>query len=419
MKDWDKDEVQRLIELLGEEDFDRKGAIGRAVAKLGTGRTQGAARKAFAGPKFRKGTLSQYLRGAPNRLDAIPPPPATPTMPSAPDTASDTVEGAEQKQIEALVKATKKEQVPFEQLCDDLDLSPKRLRELIEVAQGRGFYVETSGDRVGWRVPPPRDDIQDIGVPPVIGETQRVGVFSDLHLGSKYCLRPQLREFVQHAYDSGVREILCPGDVLDGCYKHGQWELTHHGLDAQTEDLFETLPELPGLKYHAITGNHDQTFEDKAGLDVGKHIEAAFRLRGRTDLRFHGNRGAFLRVRGALVHLWHPKKGSGYALSYGLQKQVEKYSPGQKPQILLTGHWHIFCHIAERGIEAIGCPTFQGGGSSFGKSLGGSPTMGGLILSWDLTEHRTMRGFQIEARRYFEKEQLHDIEAGFVVQGAA
>jgi DNA polymerase II small subunit/DNA polymerase delta subunit B len=270
--------------------------------------------------------------------------------------------------------------------------------------------VDVEHDHVGIRPTVDETRIQDIGVPPVVGERQRVAVISDLHLGSKYCLREQLIEFVRYAYASGVRQVLCPGDVLDGCYKHGLWELSHHGVDAQTDDLIEVLPHLPGLSYHAITGNHDETFEDTCGMSVGQFITDRFRSRGRHDIRFYGRRGAFLRIGGAIVELWHPRGGGAYAKTYKLQKKIEGYPVGHKPHLLLTGHWHQFGHVYERGVHGFLCPTFQGGGSAFGKSLGGAPTIGGLMLSWDMTEGGTMRQFVSEYRAYFEAERIHCID---------
>lgn len=298
----------------------------------------------------------------------------------------------------------KKGPVPFQTLCDKLDLSPSKTQTLIEEARKSGLLIHTEHNHVAFKSKAPDDRIKPVGIAPVVGVRQKVAVISDTHLGSKYCLREQLKDFVHYAYAQGVREILHPGDVLDGIYKHGLFEVSHTGIDAQTQDLFETLPQLPGLTYHAITGNHDFTFTEAVGVSVGEYITNYFRERGRNDIKFYGDRGAFLKIRGAVVHLWHPRSGGAYAKSYGIQKQVEKYS-SIKPQILLTGHWHIYCNIYERGVHAIACPTFQGGGSAYGKSLGGAPAIGGLLLSWDLTEHGTIRSFVVEKRSYFEEEK--------------
>lgn len=312
--------------------------------------------------------------------------------------------------MQRLVAATKKGPITFEALCDKMGLPPGKTKALIADAREMGIRLHIEHDHVG--IPPsvPEDRVRTVGIAPVIGERQKVAVISDLHLGSKYCLRDQLKEFIHYAYSEGIREVLCPGDVLDGGYRHGIFEVSHTGIDAQAEDLFQTLPQLPGLNYRCITGNHDFTFTESVGVNVGDFLEGYFRKRGRTDLHFYGDRGAFLRIKGAVVHLWHPRSGVSYARSYAIQKHIEKYSSGEKPNILLCGHWHVYCHVYERGVHGIACPTFQGGGSAFGKSLGGAPAIGGMILSWDLTKHGTMRHFIHEYRAYFEVEKPHTIE---------
>jgi hypothetical protein len=152
------------------------------------------------------------------------------------------------------------------------------------------------------------------------------------------------------------------------------------------------------------SGNHDETFTSESGIDAGEFIESYFRKRGREDFKFYGNRGAFLKIRGAVVHLWHPRSGGAYAVSYPLQKKIEGYA-ALKPQVLLAGHWHRFCRIEERNVHALACPTFQAGRSAFSKSLTGAPAIGGLILSWTVTRDGTLRDFSDEKRSYFEVER--------------
>lgn len=306
------------------------------------------------------------------------------------------------------IALTKKGPIDFHTLCDKLNLPPSKTKQIIDDAEKQGVRVHIEHNHVGIRLPEPDERIRSIGIAPVVGQRQKVAVISDTHLGSKYCLREQLKDFVHYAYDQGVREILHPGDVIDGVYRHGMWEVSHSGLDEQARDLYETLPKLPGLSYHGITGNHDFTFTEQIGADVGSFLSNYFKERGRNDLHFYGNRGAFLKVRGAVIHLWHPRSGVSYARSYALQKNIEKYS-SIKPQIMLAGHWHVYCHVYERGVHGIACPTFQGGGSAFSKSLGGAPAIGGLILAWDLTAHGTIRSFCIEKRSYFESERAFDV----------
>lgn len=344
------------------------------------------------------------------RFEREPDPIADPLPFKATEPAAKPTRGASSSVMERIHAAVKGGPVSFADLCDALDMSPSKARAAVEEARASGMRIDVEHDHVGMRPTVDETRIQEIGVPPVVGGTQHLAVISDLHLGSKYCLREQLKDFVHHAYNSGVREVMVPGDLLDGCYKHGLWELSHHGLDEQTDDLFATLPHLPGLRYHAITGNHDETFEDTCGIHVGPYITDRFRSRGRNDLRFYGRRGAFVRVGGATVEMWHPRGGGSYAKSYRLQKKIEGYAVGHKPHLLLVGHWHQYCHLLERGVHAFLCPTFQGGGSSFGKSLGGAPTIGGLVMSWEMTEGGTMRRFRHEYSAYYEAERIAHVD---------
>lgn len=297
-----------------------------------------------------------------------------------------------------------KRPIAFPELCDKLDLSPGKVKALVERARAEGVRVHVEHNEVSLYFPEPIDKVQKTGVAPVVGTRQQLGVISDTHLGSKYCLREQLKDCVHYLYERGVRHIVHPGDMLDGCYDHGKYELTHVGVEDQTRDFFEVLPALPGLRYHVIGGNHDQTFTDASGVDTPKFIVNYFNKRGRYDITEYGMRSAHLLINGVVVNLWHPKGGGAYAKSYNTQKKCEGYG-AIKPQILLTGHYHFFDYHEDRAIQAIACPTFQGGQSAYGKTMKGAPAIGGLLLSFALTRDGTIRDFSIEKRGYYEVER--------------
>lgn len=336
------------------------------------------------------------------------------SSPKTPLKAADLIAqaaGFSQSHVDKLRSAVKRGPVDFASLCDLLDLSPARTRALIEHAREQHLTIRITGERVGiGLVEPAVPTVKDTGIAPTVGERQRVGVISDLHFGSRYCMRPQIAEFVEHAYARGVREVLIPGDVLEGCYKHAQFELTHSSLEDQCNDALETLPRKEGLAYYFITGNHDETFWAKTGVNVGRYLEHHFQDAGRRDLHFvaEGDRQAYVKIRGAVIDMWHPKVNCGYAVSYGVQNRISEYA-AIKPQILLIGHWHRFCYVYQRGIHGIACPTLQGAGARFGKSLRGGPSIGGLVLSWSLTKDGTIRDFDLSPRLYFERERPVEI----------
>lgn len=302
----------------------------------------------------------------------------------------------------------------FEELCDRLSMPPGRVRSLVKDAVEAGVMLDVDHGVIGLQRPTETAAPTEARgvIAQVVGE-HTVGVISDTHLGSIYCQRDKLKDFIHRAYDQGVREFLHPGDWTEGCYRHAEYEVSHVGITEQTRDLFEVLPQLPGLTYHGIEGNHDWTFTERNGVNFGQYVESYFRQRGRDDINFYGARGAYLKLRGALFHLWHPKGGGSYAKSYNLQKKVESYAPGEKPDILLTGHYHFYCALEERGVHAIACPTFQSGINPFGKSLSsGGVALGGLVLRYGVTEHGTLRNFSCTRTSYFMNEQPRRVETG-------
>lgn len=306
---------------------------------------------------------------------------------------------AEDKKLWRLVQKP----IDFRTLCDKMGLPPGKVESLLTRARKRGT-VQVSGEWVGRAPGGAGDPLTPTVVVPPKGKVQKVGVISDLHFGSKYCLRAQLRDCVHIMYRLRIREILIPGDILQGEDHRWRFELTHHGIAAQCKDAIKGLPKLRGLTYYAIGGNHDDKFDAAVGMSSVDYIESQFRLAGRKDFRAIGHGAARIKLRGATIDLWHPHGGAGYAISYPLHKRIEGYGPGDKPDILLAGHWHRFGHVEGRGVHAFACPTFQGGKSFFARRMRAPPELGGLILHWQLTEHGTLRRFGVERVVYYEKE---------------
>lgn len=304
----------------------------------------------------------------------------------------------------------------LEELCDVLDASPKRVKAMLERAKGAGYRLELVGGQIGYVPPKPHANEKKVVAQP--GEENVFGVASDIHVGSKYFLEEEFVDFVTRAYkEDGVRTIFGPGDNLDGCYRHSKWDEAYHGFHAQSERFAKICPKLPGLRYFMIAGNHDETFEKDSGLDVCRGIEDAFRREGRDDLRMLGSRGAYVRYapkggRGVLIELWHPLGGAAYAVSYQLQKHVENYGVGQKPDFLFGGHTHQQVYCVRRGVHCFWSGTFHGGGSSFGKALGGAQAIGGWIVRYNQTKEGTVRDVAPTWRGYYETEEVREIGLG-------
>ena len=321
--------------------------------------------------------------------------------------------------IAKLVDMTRRKALSLEEVCNGLDVSPAKARSLVEMAKQRGFRVEVDGSHVGRR---PQEDStpghQDVAVS-AAGDRHVVAVVGDVHYGSKFHLGAYFADYCKHAYERGARTFLQVGDLLDGVYRHSIWDQSRRGYEEQVDEAIECLPRMPGAEWWFIQGNHDETLGEANGLDVGRAIEQSFVAAGRKDLHYLGARGAYVRLvapgdrRGFFAELWHPRdRGNAYAKSYRIQKHIEKYAPGQKPDFLAVGHWHQQMYFTTRGVHAMSVGCWQGGASAFGKSLGGAPDIGSWIVEYALTSEGTVRHIRPEWVGYFEKETVRDVELG-------
>lgn len=97
-------------------------------------------------------------------------------------------------------------------------------------------------------------------------KTEAIAVFlSDLHIGSKFCMEKELREFVAWLSSSDpkarkIRFIVIGGDVVDGVgiYRDQDKELVCKTIEEQLERTVEILSEIPSyIKIIITPGNHD------------------------------------------------------------------------------------------------------------------------------------------------------------------
>lgn len=188
------------------------------------------------------------------------------------------------------------------------------------------------------------------------GKHHRIGVITDTHFGSKYT--PE--EWVINAFETFEKEkcecVLHCGDVTDGlCAGRAKthiYELSHIGYDAQKKYSISMLS-LCKLPMYILSGNHDAWYKD-VGADIVRDICDAI-----PNATYLGNNQADIDIDGVTIRLFHGLDGNSYAISYRLQKLIEAFSGGKKPNILLTGHTHKSCYLFERNVQAVSIPSLQ------------------------------------------------------------
>lgn len=286
-----------------------------------------------------------------------------------------------------------------EALADHADVSPKRVREALERLGKDGYRVaEEAGERVVLRkVPPPTNNIHKALF---AGDDVRFGVISDTHLGSK---RERLDE-LHYAYDvlvdEGITDVYHPGDLVCGMgIFPGQINEVHqHTYDDQVQYAVANYPVRKGITTRIVSGNHD--IEGDFGR-MGANPVVAF-CNQRDDFEFCGDyQATFELEQGTRINLLHPKGGMGYAADYKVRKLAEGFESGTKPNVLLVGHFHRRGAFEARGIQALLCGCFEGGGS-FGARLGMSdPAVGFHIVTMRVADDGSVVKFNAEWLRFW------------------
>ncbi len=197
----------------------------------------------------------------------------------------------------------------------------------------------------GERKPPTRT--KEIGF---TGEKFVFAHITDSHMGSIF--------FKEYVWDAMCKEIerrdvdrvFHTGDVVEGLNSKRIdmiYECTHIGYDKQKEYAVQMLNKIQA-PIEAVDGNHDRWFKKSAGACIVKDIANEV-----DHMSYLGEDMADVLINDVVIRLWHGEDGSSYATSYRLQKLIEAFTGGDKPNILLAGHTHKMCNIFDRNVHCL------------------------------------------------------------------
>ena len=136
------------------------------------------------------------------------------------------------------------------------------------------------------------------------------------------------------------------------------YELRHIGFTQQADYLEQLFKAFPDINFFGIDGNHDEWYCNKAdiGLVVGEEIERRcpnYMHLGQMEARVQiGPKTDLL--------LYHGRDGTAYAVSYKMQKLMESFTGGDKPQVIISGHYHKHLTMWNRNIFGVEAGTLCG-----------------------------------------------------------
>jgi hypothetical protein len=196
--------------------------------------------------------------------------------------------------------------------------------------------------------------------------------------------------------------------MIDGEARFNRFDLIAHGIEGQANYFVENWPQRKGITTHFITGDdHEGWYVQREGINIGEYIQHKARSAGRMDLQYlgHMEHDVVLAAQSgeARVRLIHAGGGSAYATSYAPQKILESYQGGEKPHILLIGHYHKFEVGYHREVWAIqaGCTQDQ---TPFMRKLKIQAHVGGVTLRFQQSADGLLHKLNVAWEPFYDRE---------------
>ncbi len=236
----------------------------------------------------------------------------------------------------------------------------------------------------------------------------RFGAFGDLHAASKYTRWDVREDLTRRAEAFGAQAILDTGNWIDGEKPFNRYDLEANGLDSQVTLLAKRYPQTK-IPTYAVTGaDHEGWYVKSEGIDVGRYCESVMRDAGHawTNLGYmqadivlkNANTGV-----GSILRVMHPGGGTGYALSYRPQKIIEAMEGGEKPAVLLLGHYHKIDFGLVRNVWYVQTGTQQDQ-TPFMAQKAIEAHVGGFLIEMEQDPTTgAIVSFTPQARRYFNR----------------
>jgi len=251
-------------------------------------------------------------------------------------------------------------------IADRLSVHPEQARSVINYLIKYDGYNIVEKEKDNWYLVSEAKPMKSLELSRLIGKEHCFGIVSDTHL----CSTCERLDVLEAAYDEFARrkitDVIHAGNMVDGEFKFNLYEINRVGIHNQAQYVADHYPQRSGMTTYYVTGTcHEGWYQDRIGLNVGWYIQKVCQDAGRNDMVFIGHVEQDIVLKQARgetrIRVMHPGGGSAYALSYPSQKMVESFQGGEKPQVLILGHYHKFDFTYPREVATLlaGCTQDQ------------------------------------------------------------
>lgn len=294
-----------------------------------------------------------------------------------------------------------------ESLSNHFECSVKTIKAAVEamISEGKNVQVSDGGIELAHDIPKRAATVIDVSKRKLTHH--KFGATSDNHLGSKYERLDVLNALFDIWAKQGITTVYNGGNMIDGEARFNKFDIHVYGMQNQVDYFVEMWPKRKGMKTYFVTGDdHEGWYVQREGVDIGKFIQMTAETAGRKDLIYLGHMEhdiQFAARKGiATMRLIHAGGGSAYATSYSPQKIVESYQGGEKPNILLIGHYHKAEYGYPREVHALqlGCTEDQ---TPFMRKLKIQAHVGGWTVDFDQDEFGIIHNFRVQFHAFYDR----------------
>lgn len=310
---------------------------------------------------------------------------------------------------ERVAKAIRKKKRSVTELADMFNVPPKQIHSAISILKNEHILVDNL-DEEEYKL---GREIQFTEKPFVIDINKHaekefaIGFVTDTHLGSKYERIDVLNALYDRFEQYGIKTVYHAGNWIDGEARWNKYDIYVRGVKDQVDNFLEKYPQRKGITTHIISGDdHEGWYVQREHVDIGQMMEDSAKRIGRNDLVNLGYMERDIEYRKgngrSIIRVIHAGGGSTYATSYTSQKYVEALQGGEKPDIILVGHYHKFNYGYPREVHVIqgGCTQDQ---TSFMRKKKIQAMVGGVVVWIKQNNLGIFTSVRVEWLPFFDK----------------
>lgn len=310
----------------------------------------------------------------------------------------------------AILKRQKTKPITLAELANKVDRGPAAVEKVLVELKEQGFNVLTTDNEVHLSdIFAPSREVAQVLHPlsDFYSFERKIGACGDNHLGSHHERLDVLNALYDLYEAEGITDVYNTGNWIEGEMRLNRHDIKVFGLDGQIQYLVDNYPQRRGVTTHFVAGDdHEGWYQRNERMEIGRYAEMAMQRAGRHDFHYLGYVEADILLKAAhgerIMKVMHPGGGSAYATSYAPQKLVESFQGGERPEILLLGHYHKFDHGHYRNTHYVqtGCTVDQ---SIFMRKQKISAAVGGTIVTFNQSSDGAINRFKVEWIPFYDR----------------